>query len=188
MKYAITLTVGGEVHWVGSTRSSEPWMSKSSTDAALFVQKKSAETAAKDIAKSIWGQRATEISVVGVEFTIAEIHPITLVVQTGFALVATGYNNSDFLYTGTKKAGTYSQLACFDGKSPGRATTFITEQQAEKRRVELVQEADAKLEIEKALPPGRNREVYIQQAENRVKQMQTSRVIDIADYKGGINE
>lgn len=186
MKYAITLTIDDdEVQWIGSTRGSEPWVSKSSTDAALFVQKKSAETAAKDIAKSMWGQRATEISVVGVEFTIAEVHPIELVKPTGFVLVCIRHGgDSDFLYTGTKKAGTYSQLACFDSKSPGRATTFATEDQAEKRRVELVEEADAKLVKEQALPAGRNREVYIQQAENQINQMKTSRVINIADFTG----
>lgn len=175
MKYAITLTVDGETKWVSSTRSSEPWLTDTSTDAALFVQQKSAESSARDISKSLVGGRASAINVVGVEFTVVETHPIPLQINTGFVIIIDDGVRAGYMFTGTKKSNQRIQTSCLDSKSLGRATKFDTKVQAEKRRDELIKDAERDLEGEK-IGTGRNRDYYIKYSTERLEWIRNTSV------------
>lgn len=180
MKYAITLTIDGGVKWVASTRGNEPHLTETSTDAALFVQQKTAENSARDISKSLAGGRATAINVVGVEFTIMEAHPIALQVNTGFVIIINAGVREGYMFTGTKKPNQRIQTSCFDSKSLGRATKFDTMEQAEKRRDELIKEAEHDLEGER-IGTGRNRDYYIKYSSERLEWIRNSSVKNVSE-------
>lgn len=150
MKYAVRITSEqGEVEYVSSTRYGNS--SPDITDAALFVQQKSAIKAARDLHFSEVYPRTSAIDAVEIDFVVkSSVNVPALPKKTGFAIIRMVdepvYDESGTQigsvpckewFNGTKRKGEYEFSTINQFGNLSCATTFTSEKAAQLRIAEI---------------------------------------------------